>query len=127
MPAEMRRLADTTRWPLFAKQLVSTLRLRSTPRSLTADAEDLTQGFFARCSKRIARNVSPEKGKFRAFLLVALEAFFWQMNGIRANCKNVAVAHFNVPCKGTLRKRVTLLNRSRRLNGRKAFTNADGL
>ncbi len=38
-----------------------------------ADSEDLTQGFFAKLlEKRYLRQVQPEKGKFRTFLLTAL-------------------------------------------------------
>src|SRR5262245_16764626 len=39
-------------------------------------AEDLTQGFFA-CliEKNYLRNVHPEKGKFRSFLLTAINRF----------------------------------------------------
>lgn len=41
-----------------------------------SDAEDLTQGFFARLlAKRHLRSVGPEKGRFRTFLLVALKRF----------------------------------------------------
>jgi RNA polymerase sigma-70 factor (ECF subfamily) len=40
------------------------------------DAEDLTQGFFARLlEKNYLERVTSEKGKFRAFLLVALKRF----------------------------------------------------
>jgi len=40
------------------------------------DAEDLTQGFFARLlEKNYLEGVTSEKGKFRAFLLVALKRF----------------------------------------------------
>jgi len=40
------------------------------------DAEDLTQGFFARFLERnFLEGVSSEKGRFRAFLLVALKHF----------------------------------------------------
>jgi RNA polymerase sigma-70 factor (ECF subfamily) len=40
------------------------------------DAEDLTQGFFARLlEKNYLDGISNEKGKFRAFLLVALKRF----------------------------------------------------
>ena len=40
------------------------------------DAQDLTQGFFARLlSRRSFDGVSPSKGKFRSFLLVALNHF----------------------------------------------------
>jgi len=40
------------------------------------DAEDLTQGFFARLlEKHYLEGVSSDKGKFRAFLLVALKRF----------------------------------------------------
>jgi RNA polymerase sigma-70 factor (ECF subfamily) len=51
------------------------------------DAEDLTQSFFARLlEKNYLEGVSSEKGKFRAFLLVALKRFLaneWD----RANCQ----------------------------------------
>jgi DNA-directed RNA polymerase specialized sigma24 family protein len=41
-----------------------------------ADAEDLTQGFFARLlEKNYLLQVGPEKGRFRSFLLVALRHF----------------------------------------------------
>jgi RNA polymerase sigma factor (sigma-70 family) len=41
-----------------------------------ADAEDLTQGFFARLlEKDYLRSVAPEKGRFRAFLLTALKRY----------------------------------------------------
>jgi RNA polymerase sigma factor (sigma-70 family) len=41
-----------------------------------ADAEDLTQGFFARLlEKNYLHQVGPEKGRFRSFLLVALRHF----------------------------------------------------
>jgi DNA-directed RNA polymerase specialized sigma24 family protein len=40
------------------------------------EAEDLTQEFFARLlDKRFIANASPEKGRFRSFLLVALKRF----------------------------------------------------
>jgi DNA-directed RNA polymerase specialized sigma24 family protein len=41
-----------------------------------ADAQDMTQGFFARLlSKDYLQSVAREKGKFRTFLLVALKRF----------------------------------------------------
>jgi len=41
-----------------------------------ADAEDLTQGFFARLlEKNYLEGISSDKGKFRAFLLVALKRY----------------------------------------------------
>ncbi len=41
-----------------------------------ADAEDLTQGFFARLlEKDYLRSVAPEKGRFRTFLLTALKRY----------------------------------------------------
>jgi RNA polymerase sigma factor (sigma-70 family) len=41
-----------------------------------ADAEDLTQSFFARLlEKKFLKNLDGEKGKFRAFLLAALKHF----------------------------------------------------
>jgi len=41
-----------------------------------ADAEDLTQAFFARLlAKNFLANLNAERGKFRAFLLVALKHF----------------------------------------------------
>ena len=40
------------------------------------DAEDLTQGFFARLlEKNYLEGVASDKGKFRAFLLVAVKRF----------------------------------------------------
>lgn len=40
------------------------------------EAEDLTQAFFARVlEKKYLRDVSPEKGRFRTFLLVCLKRF----------------------------------------------------
>ena len=40
------------------------------------DAQDLTQGFFARLfQKNFLENVSPHKGRFRSFLLAALNHF----------------------------------------------------
>src|SRR5579862_3525010 len=40
------------------------------------EAEDLTQGFFARfLEKRYLDDVAPEKGKFRTFLLCSLNHF----------------------------------------------------
>jgi len=65
-----------------------------------ADAEDLTQGFFARLleSESLA-NVSPEKGKFRTFLLVALKRFLaneWH----RANSQKRGGGSFRVPLQG---------------------------
>lgn len=44
--------------------------------SAPADAQDLTQGFFARfLEKEYLKSVSPEKGRFRSFLLVAFKRF----------------------------------------------------
>jgi RNA polymerase sigma factor (sigma-70 family) len=41
-----------------------------------ADAEDLTQAYFARfLDKRVVREVRPERGRFRAFLLVSVRNF----------------------------------------------------
>jgi DNA-directed RNA polymerase specialized sigma24 family protein len=41
-----------------------------------AEAEDLTQGFFARfVEKRYLKGVTPEKGRFRTFLLCSLSHF----------------------------------------------------
>jgi RNA polymerase sigma-70 factor (ECF subfamily) len=64
------------------------------------DAEDLTQGFFARLleSESLAA-VSPEKGKFRTFLLVALKRFLvneWH----RANSQKRGGGSFQVPLQG---------------------------
>ena len=43
---------------------------------ISEDAEDLTQGFFARFLKRnYLEGLSSEKGRFRAFLLAALKHF----------------------------------------------------
>lgn len=64
------------------------------------DAEDLTQGFFARLleSESLSR-VSPEKGKFRTFLLVALKRFLtneWH----HANSQKRGGGSFRVPLQG---------------------------
>jgi len=40
-----------------------------------ADAEDLTQAFFARLLEKNFSRVDAERGKFRAFLLAAFETF----------------------------------------------------
>lgn len=41
------------------------------------DAEDLTQGYFARfLEKRVVHDVHPERGRFRTFLLVSVRNFF---------------------------------------------------
>ena len=45
-----------------------------------ADAEDLTQGFFARLLEKEYLNAAArEKGRFRTFLLVALKRFLAQV------------------------------------------------
>lgn len=50
------------------------------------DAQDLTQGFFARLlEKEFLKNADPEKGRFRSFLLVALKRFLANERD-RANC-----------------------------------------
>jgi RNA polymerase sigma factor (sigma-70 family) len=64
------------------------------------DAEDLTQGFFARLleSESLA-SVSREKGKFRTFLLVALKRFLaneWH----RARSQKRGGAAFHLPLQG---------------------------
>lgn len=64
------------------------------------DAEDLTQEFFARLleSESLAA-VSPEKGKFRTFLLVALKRFLanqWH----RANSQKRGGGSLRVPLEG---------------------------
>jgi RNA polymerase sigma-70 factor (ECF subfamily) len=64
------------------------------------DAEDLTQGFFARLLETESLAVvSREKGKFRTFLLVALKRFLvneWQ----RANSQKRGGGSFRVPLQG---------------------------
>jgi len=64
------------------------------------DAEDLTQGFFARLleSESLA-SVSREKGKFRTFLLIALKRFLaneWH----RARSQKRGGAAFHLPLQG---------------------------
>src|SRR5882724_8232995 len=64
------------------------------------DAEDLTQGFFARLleSESLA-GVSREKGKFRTFLLVALKRFLaneWH----RARSQKRGGAAVHLPLQG---------------------------
>jgi len=54
------------------------------------DAEDLTQAFFARfLEKNYLEGLSSDKGKFRAFLLAALNTFS-PMNGIAPTGRNGA-------------------------------------
>jgi len=64
------------------------------------DAEDLTQGFFARLLETESlAGVSPEKGKFRTFLLVALKRFLtneWH----HANSQKRGGGSFRVPLQG---------------------------
>jgi DNA-directed RNA polymerase specialized sigma24 family protein len=64
------------------------------------DAEDLTQGFFARLLENESLvGLSPEKGKFRTFLLVALKRFLaneWH----RANSQKRGGGSFRVPLQG---------------------------
>jgi RNA polymerase sigma factor (sigma-70 family) len=44
--------------------------------STPVDAEDLTQAYFARfLDKKVARDVRPERGRFRTFLLVSVRNF----------------------------------------------------
>jgi RNA polymerase sigma factor (sigma-70 family) len=64
------------------------------------DAEDLTQGFFARLLEgESLTGVSREKGKFRTFLLVALKRFLaneWH----RSHTQKRGGALFHVPLQG---------------------------
>ena len=85
-------LCETYWYPLYAY-------VRRQGRS-PHDAEDLTQGFFARLleSESLA-GVSPQKGKFRTFLLVALKRFLaneWH----RANSQKRGGGVFHVPLQG---------------------------
>jgi len=85
-------LCETYWYPLYAY----VRRQGHTPH----DAEDLTQGFFARLleSESLA-SVSPEKGKFRTFLLVALKRFLaneWH----RANSQKRGGGSVRVPLQG---------------------------
>src|SRR5215207_5060790 len=64
----LERLCRTYWWPLYA----FVRRRGHEPH----DAQDLTQEFFARLlEKDFLRAVDPGKGKFRSFLLAALEHF----------------------------------------------------
>lgn len=64
----MEELCRTYWYPLYAH-----VRRRGYSRE---DAEDLTQSFFARfLEKNYLDGLSPERGRFRAFLLVALKHF----------------------------------------------------
>lgn len=64
----MEELCRTYWYPLYAY-----VRRRGYSK---ADAEDLTQGFFARLlSHNDLRQLSPERGRFRAFLLAALKHY----------------------------------------------------
>lgn len=66
--AALERLCRTYWWPLYAF-----VRRRGYD---AHDAQDLTQGFFARLlEKEFLRAVDRSKGKFRSFLLAALEHF----------------------------------------------------
>lgn len=50
-----------------------------------ADAEDLTQEFFTRfLEKDFLRSVSPERGRFRSFLLVSIRHFLANMHDYRS-------------------------------------------
>jgi RNA polymerase sigma-70 factor (ECF subfamily) len=85
-------LCETYWYPLYAY-------VRRQGRS-PHDAEDLTQEFFARLleSESLA-GVSPEKGKFRTFLLVAMKRFLaneWH----RANSQKRGGGLFRVPLQG---------------------------
>jgi RNA polymerase sigma-70 factor (ECF subfamily) len=70
-PAAREALADLCRgywYPLYAF-----LRRRGHP---SADAQDLTQGFFARLLEKDAlRRAEPGRGRFRSFLLASLKNF----------------------------------------------------
>jgi RNA polymerase sigma-70 factor (ECF subfamily) len=62
------RLCETYWYPLYAY-----VRRRGFP---AADAQDLTQAFFARLlEKRSLRVADPRRGRFRSFLLASLEHF----------------------------------------------------
>jgi RNA polymerase sigma factor (sigma-70 family) len=64
----LEKLCRTYWYPLYAF-------LRRQGRS-PHDAQDLTQGFFARLlQKNFLENVGPQKGRFRSFLLAALNHF----------------------------------------------------
>ena len=66
--AALERLCRTYWWPLYAF-----VRRRG---YAVHDAQDLTQEFFARLlAKDFLRSVDRSKGKFRSFLLAALEHF----------------------------------------------------
>src|SRR5262245_37919857 len=66
--AALERLCRTYWWPLYAF-----IRRRGYG---PHDAQDLTQEFFARLlAKDFLRGVDRSKGKFRSFLLAALEHF----------------------------------------------------
>jgi RNA polymerase sigma factor (sigma-70 family) len=66
--AALEELCQTYWQPLYAF-----LRRQGQP---PAEAEDLTQAFFAQLLKRNAiRSVAPEKGRFRSFLLASLKHF----------------------------------------------------
>jgi RNA polymerase sigma factor (sigma-70 family) len=63
-----------------------------------ADAQDLTQEFFARLlHKDYLRSVAPEKGKFRTFLLVLLKRFLAdQWDRARAQKRGGGQTHFSL-------------------------------
>jgi RNA polymerase sigma-70 factor (ECF subfamily) len=76
--AALNRLCQTYWHPLYTY----VRRLGQSP----ADAQDLTQGFFARLlEKDYLKSVDPARGKFRSFLILALKRFLaneWD----HANC-----------------------------------------
>jgi len=59
--------------PAYFERLLKFLRRKGRSRE---DAEDLTQGFFARLlEKNYLEGITSDQGKFRSFLLVALKRF----------------------------------------------------
>jgi RNA polymerase sigma-70 factor (ECF subfamily) len=65
----------------------------------SADAEDLTQGFFAQfLEKKYLKDVDPAKGKFRAFLLMSLKHFLaneWDRQHAKKRCAEMPLLAFD--------------------------------
>jgi len=91
------RLCETYWYPLYA----FVRRQGHSPH----DAQDLTQGFFARLlEKGYLQAAAPEKGRFRTFLLVALKRFLaneWD----RLRAQKRGGAHRHVPLDTELAER----------------------
>ena len=86
----LEELCQTYWFPLYAY-----VRRRGHPK---ADAEDLTQTFFAKLLKKnFLANLDGEKGKFRAFLLAALKHFLAnEWDKVQAQKRGGGAAHLSL-------------------------------